>query len=268
MADTILAQSGIYSITNIANGKSYVGSSVNIKKRWACHVSGLTKGRNRSVRLQNAWNKYGADAFKFSVLEFVIDCSELTAREQFWIDSLGCSGVNGYNARKTADSNLGAKWTEESKIRLSAAKVGKESTAKAIAMANASRIANIAANKAAGVTHYNAGRTKTKEQLLAQGDAQRKANAARESAGIPNPCKGRVTSQETKDRISAAGKGRVVSAETRMKMGAWQVGRKMPESSIEKMRATKNGRKLSPESIAKREATKKANRLAARLSQL
>lgn len=268
MADGIVCQSGIYAITNKVNGKKYIGSSINIAKRWRCHVSNLRSGKHGSRRLQNAWDKYGAESFEFSVLEYVPEHARLIAREQEWIDSAGCAKENGYNSRKSADSNLGAKWSDESKRRLSMAKIGAESTYKAIAMANAARIEKIALNKAAGVKHYNSGRKKSKEQLEAQGLAQRKANLARELAGIANPCKGRVTSQETKAKISAAGKGAVRSAETRAKMGAWQVGRKMSQESIEKMRRTKIGMKLSPESIAKREATKKANRLAAILNQL
>lgn len=259
---SIVCPSGIYAITNTVNGKRYIGSSVNIKKRWACHLSTLTSGKHKSIRLQNAWNKYGAQAFSFSVLEGVSDHQRLIDREQYWIDASECAGANGYNARTVADSNLGAKWLDSSKVKLSLAKAGSEATSRAIALANAARIANIAANKLAGVPHYNAGRKKTKEQLGAQGLAQRLANAEREANGIPNPSKGRIASAETKAKISAACKGKVNSPETREKMGAWQVGRKMSQASIEKMRLTKIGKKLTPEAIAKREATKKANRLA------
>ncbi len=88
MADAILAQSGIYAITNKINGRQYVGSSINIKKRWACHISGLTRGTSRSVRLQAAWTKYGTESFEFSVLELVPDTNDLILREQFWMDQL------------------------------------------------------------------------------------------------------------------------------------------------------------------------------------
>lgn len=261
MADAILAQSGIYAITNTVNGKQYIGSSVNIKKRWACHISGLERGTSRSVRLQSAWSKYGASSFSFTVIEFVPEHSALIEREQYWIERTGCA-EDGYNARKRADNNLGAKWTDESRLRISIAKTGTAATAKSIALANAARIAKIAKDKAMGVAHYNAGRKKTPDQLREQGEAQKRANLARKEAGLAPLNSGRITSQETKRKLSAAMMGRVMSDETRAKMGAWQIGRKMSPESIEKMRRTKLGKKLSPESIAKREATKRARRLA------
>ena len=64
-------KSGIYSITNIANGKIYVGSSLFLSKRIMQHKSDLKQKRHKNSRLQNAWNKYGADAFAFNVIEHV-----------------------------------------------------------------------------------------------------------------------------------------------------------------------------------------------------
>ena len=59
---------GIYSITNTENGKRYIGSSVNIPKRWNLHRWRLDKGEHHSPHLQNSWKKRGAEAFKFEVL--------------------------------------------------------------------------------------------------------------------------------------------------------------------------------------------------------
>lgn len=262
MPNAIVCKSGIYAITNTVNGKKYIGSSVNIKKRWACHLSTLNNGKHKSTRLQNAWLKYGPDVFVFSVVEVVEDLNRLIEREQHWVDVNGSCGVGGYNARVCADSNLGAKWLPESKARLSLAKTGTSATSKAVAAANAARVLNLAARKVAGVPHHNKGRKKTPEQLQAQGLAQKLAHADRKARGIASPQAGRVTSEETKAKISAACRGKVNSPETRAKMSAWQIGRKLNPESVEKMRLTKIGKKLSQESIAKREATRRANRLA------
>ncbi len=64
---------GIYEIVNLADGKasSYVGSSMNIEQRWHQHRHRLRGGRHRNEHLQRAWDKYGEDAFVFSVLEEV-----------------------------------------------------------------------------------------------------------------------------------------------------------------------------------------------------
>lgn len=79
---------GIYKITNQVNGKSYIGLSRNIQKRWRQHRSGLGKKsalERGSYPIRAAFLKYGLENFKFEVIE---ECAErdLPAREQFWID--------------------------------------------------------------------------------------------------------------------------------------------------------------------------------------
>lgn len=59
---------GLYQITNTINGHFYVGSSVDIEQRWCGHKTDLNKGKHCNAHLQNAWNKYGAQAFSFEVL--------------------------------------------------------------------------------------------------------------------------------------------------------------------------------------------------------
>ena len=54
---------GIYSITNLTNGKRYIGKSLSIHSRWSQHRRDLKKGIHHSGFLQNAWNKYGEDNF-------------------------------------------------------------------------------------------------------------------------------------------------------------------------------------------------------------
>jgi group I intron endonuclease len=80
-------KSGIYEILCRASGKSYVGSSKSIYGRWRQHRISLRRGDNGCRLLQLAWNKYGEEAFHFSVIE-VCDCSLLTEREQYYIDLL------------------------------------------------------------------------------------------------------------------------------------------------------------------------------------
>ncbi len=55
---------GIYKITNIINGKVYIGKSTNIEKRWNAHRTKLT-----SFHLCSAIKKYGIDNFEFEVLK-------------------------------------------------------------------------------------------------------------------------------------------------------------------------------------------------------
>lgn len=82
-----LSYSGIYCIINIYNGKRYIGSSKNIRKRLWGHRAELRHNKHDNQYLQNAWNKYGEDKFDFYVIE---QCPEniLLEREQFYIDTI------------------------------------------------------------------------------------------------------------------------------------------------------------------------------------
>ena len=78
---------GIYRIRNLINNKVYIGSTKNMKVRWAKHKALLRHNKHQNTHLQSAWNKYGEDAFVFEVIE---ECKteDLISREQFFIDSL------------------------------------------------------------------------------------------------------------------------------------------------------------------------------------
>lgn len=59
---------GIYAVTNTVSGTVYVGQARNIRKRWEVHRCTLENGKHRNGYLQRAWNKYGAEAFRFEVI--------------------------------------------------------------------------------------------------------------------------------------------------------------------------------------------------------
>ncbi len=105
---------GIYVIRNKDSGKVYVGSSVNISKRWRHHLSDLRLEKHHALRLQRSWNKYGESAFFFEIVENLIDPSILIKREQYWIDAYkAINPINGYNVCPAAGTVRGTKRTDE-----------------------------------------------------------------------------------------------------------------------------------------------------------
>ena len=115
----------IYEICNLANGRVYVGSAMDIQKRQREHLCLLRQGRHYNKHLQNAWCKYGEEMFVFRVVEEVDD-DQLIEREQVRINATeSFLREKGYNARHIAESNMGLKWSAESRQRQSKAQEGK-----------------------------------------------------------------------------------------------------------------------------------------------
>ena len=76
---------GIYKITNKVNGKSYIGQSVNIERRWTNHTSVSKNENNKKYMypLSQAFRKYGMNNFSFEILE-ICEENDLTTRETYY----------------------------------------------------------------------------------------------------------------------------------------------------------------------------------------
>lgn len=126
---------GIYKILNKCNGKYYIGSSIDIFKRFQTHKNALIKDKHHSRLLQRSWNSFGKDAFEFIILE---ECSKeiRLQKEQQYLDNLkpqlNCSksSIAPMEGRKHSESTkekfkyrkvlrgkdnhfYGKKWTDE-----------------------------------------------------------------------------------------------------------------------------------------------------------
>lgn len=112
--------SGIYEIVNTLSGKRYVGSAVNLRIRRSQHFTRLRHGKHHSRYLQNAWDKYGEDAFVFRVISRCAP-DQLLSEEQREIDR-----KSEYNMTKAAGSCLGRVLSEETKAKIAAAHTGKK----------------------------------------------------------------------------------------------------------------------------------------------
>ena len=116
---------GVYQILNLVNGKFYIGSSVNIQRRFSTHRTLLRLGEHPNKYLQNAWNKYGENSFRFIILEEVKDLSLLRDRETYYLQSTNCTNHNiGYNLLNDANIGLGVKASEEVRQKISEACTG------------------------------------------------------------------------------------------------------------------------------------------------
>ena len=77
-------KSGIYKITDITSGKSYVGQSVNLAERWRQHIKrGLGAEQPTKNKLYPAMQEIGLENFTFEVIE---ECpkDKLDEREDYW----------------------------------------------------------------------------------------------------------------------------------------------------------------------------------------
>jgi len=141
---------GIYTITNIVDNKIYVGESININSRLYNHLRMLKNNKHSNTHLQNSYNLYGENNFKFEILE---ECNkELNkSQENYWCNMLNTHDRNyGFNLRLTAPDNhykvtddiknkisiknkgkqfkLGWKCPEDVKIKISKSNIGRKCT--------------------------------------------------------------------------------------------------------------------------------------------
>lgn len=109
---------GIYRITNLITGKSYVGQSSNIQRRWIDHRNRYKnpKSKDYNSRLYNDMRVYGIENFEFSVVE---ECNkdELLDKEKLWVAKLG-SYDNGYNNTAGGNSGCANKLPKEALLKI------------------------------------------------------------------------------------------------------------------------------------------------------
>ncbi len=215
---------GVYCIRNVINRKVYIGSAaISFRRRWNEHKGKLLKGSHGNKHLQSAWDKYGAEAFEFRILQ-VVGIEELLATEQAMIDfHKSAERRFGYNIAPIAGSLLGHRHSPESKAKIVTAQLGKKATPEHRAKISASNMGHHVSDETRAKIAEKARNRKASPQTRAKMSASHKLQSPETRAKIAAAGRGRKHSPETRAKISESNRRRGVTEETRAKMSASRI---------------------------------------------
>jgi group I intron endonuclease len=104
----------IYKISNNIDERVYIGSTINLHKRWLEHKKDLSNNNHGNLHLQRFVNKYGINSLIFDVIEEVED-EKLLIKEQYYLDTID----NKFNIALDASAPMRGKLhTKESKEKI------------------------------------------------------------------------------------------------------------------------------------------------------
>lgn len=249
-------QSGIYGIQNTVNGKWYVGQSTTLLLRKQMHFTNLKYSRHHNGHLQAAYKKYGAEKFKFFVIEEA-EPDSLDFLEATYIAMLAAQDQDfGYN--QESGGGVGRNRSPEVCRRISQSNMGKIVPPEVIEK----------------VRRANLGKKRTKEVCDKLSKVKREwylnnPDKAREQA---ERRRGQEVSKEARDHLREAWhmseasklwleelhrqrRGVPHSPETRKKIAIANTGKRHSEKTKRLFSEQRKGRKLSPEGRARQIAS-------------
>ena len=223
---------GVYQIRNIINGHRYIGSSVNIKKRFANHKQSLMGCIHKNDHLQNAFYKYGMENFSFEILLFTDNGNHLFY-EQMLINYLKPE----YNISPNVSAPmLGRKQTESAKIKISIGNKGKIISAETREKISLSQKGNkhclgrkLSEEAKDRIGKANSGRVYSEEARRKIGEASRGNQY----------CLGKKHTELSKIKMRLVKTGTKHSDETKRKMSIAHKGKKFTEEACKNISVAK-----------------------------
>lgn len=185
---------GVYKIANKIDGKVYIGSSVEISRRWRVHKNQLRRNEHHSAKLQRAWLKHGEDAFEFSTLLICERAMTIVyeARAIAAYDAVS----SGYNCSPDAGPySLGHACSDDTRAKIGAANRGKHRSEIALARLKTARAGK---KPALGMRHTQ----ESKNRMSAARRGKRLSPERAEALRLTRV--GTTHSAETRAKISAA----------------------------------------------------------------
>lgn len=116
----------VYIVTNIANGKRYVGITTgSLSKRWYEHCWQATSGANQA--LYRAIRKYGIGCFSIEQIDAADSVDELLKKERHYIEHLGTQTKTGqgYNMTLGGDGVFGFEFSDKIKAAMAQAAIAR-----------------------------------------------------------------------------------------------------------------------------------------------
>jgi hypothetical protein len=154
----------------------YIGQSGNaygIKRRLQKHRRHLVAGKHKNKRLQEAWDRYGEEAFEAFVVTQIPD-EVLSDNEDIWIRLFDAAGTYGYNIHKFARRVMrGNRATERSDYKNKIASMTQEQLMAYRKSRQATKRARLANMSPEQRSEYNAKRRASRRRSAARRSAQK-----------------------------------------------------------------------------------------------
>lgn len=197
----------------------YVGiTKRGVMVRWSEHK----KTQSQNTAMANAIRKHGVDAFTVEHIASAIDYESLCAIERSLIEQYGTMSPKGYNLKEGGKQCF--KFSEETKARMSAGRIGKIPSEETRARLRAAHKLRPAPLPPSAETRAKMSASR-KGRVLGPMPEARKAKISAAKSGKPGP----PVSASARAKIAASklGKpGHIPTAETRAKMSAARKGQK------------------------------------------